>query len=188
MRDCRNSQYGGAYNGRPNSGAWAPAPTLPWVSMLRAWSDMLCAFTPGCWPQAQQPVWNSGYSSYETSPRPPITVVLGTDRPVSVEVFLHPGAECLKLKCTALIKSEKEEILGVTIYTLQGAVTIKIPLDLGNYKETGTYRGKIEGPEGMCVGHLQITLSSPLEQPSANNVEHAATPSRPAKKKAKAKR
>src|SRR5579871_4558514 len=104
------------YSGGNNPWGWGGAPMLPWMSMMRAWTEMLCAFTPGCMPQPPQGMWNPGCYSAGSAPLPPVSLSVETTRIVVATASINPAAECLNLKIDGL-RNNGNRIERVSIHS-----------------------------------------------------------------------
>jgi hypothetical protein len=148
MRDYRNY-----YSSGTNPWGWFASPMLPWMSLMRAWSDMLCAFTPGCMPP---PMWNTACPGTASAPLPGVSVWVVTSREAKVTASINPGAECENLKCSSLTDAHGHEIEGVSIQSLQGMVCIHVPIKAEHTK--GSYSGKIRTSDGSTVGSVNVVI------------------------------
>jgi len=130
------------------------------MSMMRAWTEMLCAFTPGCMPQPPQGMWNPGCYSAGSAPLPPVSLSVETTRIVVATASINPAAECLNLKIDGL-RNNGNRIERVSIHSNQGIVKIVVVV---KDEPAGVYSGQIQDSAGRSVGSIYVEIKDSVER------------------------
>jgi len=168
-RRYQSSQNGnGNGNGRPGmnndrqgGNAQVPPMMMPFMQMMRMWTDGMSAFVPGA---GQAADWMNqfvpGASAWMGTPTTTraISVLVSSQAPTEVTVDLEPGAEYAKLSADPLTTQDDDAppLAAIRFECEKGHVRVRVTVP--SDQPGGSYFGHIVDATGARRGELRVEI------------------------------